>query len=229
MVVPVKLTVVIPTMNEADSIGRVIDEVKKHLKGVEYEILVVDTDSTDGTVEIAEEMGARVVNEPRRGYGRAYKTGFWEARGEHIATLDADCTYPPSIIPGFLQMVDSDQADFIIGDRLSNLSPEAMSLMHRIGNRILNVTARLLFRIRLKDSQSGMWVFRRGLLDSLNVVSDGMPFSEEIKVEAMTKGFRVMQIPIEYRPRTGEKKLQSWRDGWRNFRFLFSKRFGRAS
>lgn len=226
--VPVKLTVVIPTMNEADSIGKVIDDVQKHLSETEYEILVVDTDSTDGTVEIAEERGARVVNEPRRGYGRAYKTGFEKAKGDYVATLDADCTYPAGRIPDFVRILDSGEADFIIGDRLSNLSPEAMSLMHRIGNRILNVTMRLLFRVKVKDSQSGMWVFKRELLDSLNVVSDGMPFSEEIKIEAMTKGFRVKQIPIDYKPRTGEKKLQSWRDGWRNFKFLLSKKFGRA-
>ncbi len=226
--VPVKLTVVIPTMNEADSIGKVIDDVKKHLSETEYEVLVVDTDSTDGTVEIAEERGARVVNEPRRGYGRAYKTGFKNARGEYVATLDADCTYPAERIPDFVGILDSGEADFIIGDRLSNLSPEAMTLMHRIGNRILNVTMRLLFRVKVKDSQSGMWVFKRELLDSLNVTSDGMPFSEEIKIEAMTKGFRVKQIPIDYRPRTGQKKLQSWGDGWRNFKFLVSKRFGRA-
>ncbi|MCJ2563853.1 MAG: glycosyltransferase family 2 protein [Candidatus Thermoplasmatota archaeon] len=226
--VPVKLTVVIPTMNEAGSIGKVIDDVQKHLSETEYEILVVDTDSTDGTVKIAEERGARVVNEPRRGYGRAYKTGFKNAKGDYVATLDADCTYPAERIPDFVRILDSGEADFIIGDRLSNLSPEAMTLMHRIGNRILNVTMRLLFRVKVKDSQSGMWVFKRALLDSLNVTSDGMPFSEEIKIEAMTKGFRVKQIPIDYRPRTGEKKLQSWRDGWRNFKFLISKKFGRA-
>ncbi|MFQ6127868.1 MAG: glycosyltransferase family 2 protein, partial [Thermoplasmata archaeon] len=189
----------------------------------------VDTNSTDGTVEIARERGVRVVDEPRRGYGRAYKTGFKNARGEYIATLDADCTYPPDRIPEFLKILDSDEADFIIGDRLSNLYPGAMSLLHRVGNGILNITARLLFHIRLKDSQSGMWVFRRELLSSLKIVSDDMPFSEEIKIEAITKGFRVEQIPIEYGSRIGEKKLHSWGDGWRNFKFLFLKKFGGMS
>lgn len=229
LVVPVDLTVVIPTMNEADSIGRVIDDIRRHLGGRECEILVVDTNSTDGTVEIAKERGARVVEEPRRGYGRAYKTGFSEARGRFVATLDADCTYPADIIPEFLEILERDEADFIIGDRLSILSAEAMTLMHRVGNAILNITARILFRVRLKDSQSGMWVFKRDLLDSLTMVSNGMPFSEEIKIEAMTKGFRVKQIPIDYKPRTGQKKLQSWQDGWGNFKFLLSKRLGRAS
>jgi glycosyltransferase involved in cell wall biosynthesis len=215
-------------MNEADSIGKVIDDIEENLQGIEHEILVVDTDSSDGTVQIAEGRGARVVNEPRRGYGRAYKTGFENATSEYIATLDADCTYPAERIPGFVRMLDAGEADFVIGDRLTNLSSDAMTLMHRIGNRILNLTSRLLFRVKVKDSQSGMWVFRRELLTSLNLTSDGMPFSEEIKIEAMTKGLRVKQIPIEYRPRTGEKKLQSWRDGWRNFKFLFSKKFGKA-
>jgi glycosyltransferase involved in cell wall biosynthesis len=215
-------------MNEADSIGKVIDDIEGNLSGIEHEILVVDTSSTDGTVQIAEEKGARVVNEPRRGYGRAYKTGFKNATGEYVATLDADCTYPAERIPDFVRMLDSGETDFIIGDRLTNLSSDAMTLMHRIGNRILNAATRVLFRVKVKDSQSGMWVFRRELLASLNVTSDGMPFSEEIKIEALTKGLRVKQIPIDYRPRTGEKKLQSWRDGWRNLKFLFSKKFGKA-
>lgn len=224
---PVRLTVVIPTMNEADSIGQVIGEIGRHLSGLEgYEILVVDTNSTDGTVEIAEKLGARVVQEPQRGYGRAYKTGFKDAKGNYIATLDADCTYPPDRIPVFMEILESGRADFIIGDRLSELTPGAMSVLHRIGNGILNVTARLLFRVPLKDSQSGMWVFRRDLLDSLEVASDGMSFSEEIKIEAMTRGFRVEQIPIEYRPRVGEKKLQTFGDAWKNLKYLFLKRLG---
>lgn len=215
-------------MNEADSIGKVIDDIEENLSGIDHEILVVDTESKDGTIEIAQGKGARVVNEPRRGYGRAYKTGFEQAEGDYIATLDADCTYPPERIPEFVGILDSREVDFVIGDRLSNLQPGVMSLMHRIGNRILNLTSRILFRVKLKDSQSGMWVFRKDILASLSVTSDGMPFSEELKIEAITRGHHVKQVPIDYRPRTGEKKLQSWHDGWRNFRFLFSKRFGRS-
>ncbi|MGE4274946.1 MAG: glycosyltransferase family 2 protein, partial [Candidatus Methanomethylophilaceae archaeon] len=101
------LSVVIPTMNEEESIGTVIDELDRALNdsGVDYEVIVVDTDSHDRTREIAAEKGARVLPEPRRGYGRAYKTGFQSASGDFVATLDADCSYPAEAVPGLLQIL----------------------------------------------------------------------------------------------------------------------------
>ena len=219
------VSVVIPTRNEAGSIGRVIDEVHASLGGLAYEILVVDTESTDGTVDIARSKGARAVPEPRRGYGRAYKTGFAEARGRYVATLDADFTYPANRIPGFITLLEGG-ADFVCGDRLSTLKPGAMTGMHRIGNAILNLTFRLLFRYPIKDSQSGMWVFRRSILDRVVLLNDGMPFSEELKAEAIRAGFRFIEAPIDYRPRVGEKKIRSFSDAWANLKYLFRKRFG---
>src|SRR6267142_1322844 len=118
-----KVSVVIPTLNEGDSIGAVIDEIPK---GV-LEILVVDGNSKDGTQEIARGKGARVVVEPRKGYGRAYKTGFLEAKGEIIATLDGDLTYPASRIGEFAALLEREGPDFITCDRLSTLRKEAMS------------------------------------------------------------------------------------------------------
>ena len=215
----------IPTMNEEASIGLVIDEVRSALEGVmPYEVLVVDTDSRDRTREIAAGKGASVVQEPRRGYGRAYKSGFERATGDIIATLDADMTYPALEIPKLAAKLDSDGLDFITTDRFAGMAKGAMSAKHRLGNKVLSVSARVLFRVKVRDSQSGMWVFRKSILDRLTLESDGMAMSEEIKIEAFEK-VRAAEVPISYRVRVGEVKLQSWKDGIGNLRFLFKKRF----
>ena len=220
------VTVVIPTINEEAGIGKVIDSIPKD-PSLNIEVLVVDTDSTDRTKEIAIRKGARVINESRRGYGRAYKTGFDYAAGDIIVTLDADCTYPAEEIPRLVRLLRSEKLDFMTCDRYSKMEKGAMSMKHRFGNWILNAAMGVLFRTGLKDSQSGMWVFRREILEKLELTSDGMPMSEEIKIEAVRKGFRVKEVPIVYRTRKGEVKLRSWADGSKNLRFLFSKKFAK--
>jgi hypothetical protein len=219
-----KVTVIIPTMNEEKSIGMVIDEVRNALRDRPVEILVVDTDSKDRTREIAAQHGGTVIDEPRRGYGRAYKTGFLKASGEFIATLDADMTYPASEIPALLEMLETKGLDFITTNRFARMEKGAMSAKHRFGNWVLSATSRLLFRVKLKDSQSGMWVFRRSILPGLKLESDKMSLSEEIKIEAFRK-FKAAEVPIPYRVRVGDVKLNSWRDGLGNLKYLFQKRF----
>jgi len=223
--VPLKLSVVIPTLNEEDCIGQVMDELAEALSGkVEYEVLVVDGMSTDRTRDIARSKGAVVVEEPRRGYGRAYKTGFAHAQGDYIATLDGDCTYPAESILPLVEMLEREDLEFITTDRFGHMEEGAMSIMHKIGNLALSFTTRLLFGRIIRDSQSGMWVFRREALRKIRVEDDGMPFSEEIKIEAFRK-LRSKEVMIRYRRRVGEVKLSSWKDGWKNFRFLWKKRF----
>lgn len=221
-----EVSVIIPTMNEEGSIGAVIDEVREALVGWDVEILTVDTNSRDRTNEIAAAKGARVVPEPRRGYGRAYKTGLAAAAGEYILTLDADLTYPANRFPDFLTALEEERADFVAADRISRLSEDAMTGMHRLGNLLLNVAFRFLYRYPIRDSQSGMWAFRRSLLPRLRVVHNGMGFSEELKVEVLRHGFRYIEIPIDYRSRAGEKKIRSFRDATSNMVWLFRKRFG---
>ncbi len=224
---PPRVSIVIPTMNEEASVGRVLDEVAAAMRDQgPYEVLVVDTDSRDRTAEIARSKGARVVSEPRRGYGRAYKTGFAEARGSVIVTLDADLTYPADMIPEFVRLVEKEGADFVSGNRISGLSQEAMSGMHRLGNRMLTTAFRALYRFPILDSQSGMWAFRREVLGKVEVVHDGMPFSEELKGEVVRKGLRFQEVPIPYRPREGLKKIRSVRDATLNMVWLFRRRFG---
>ena len=225
---PPRLSIIIPTMNEEAGIGRTIELVHTALRpsGIDYEVLVVDTDSKDRTREIAASLGARVVDEPRRGYGRAYKTGFEQARGELISTLDADATYPAERIPELVRQLEAESLDFLTGNRFASLQKGAMSLKHRFGNWVLSTFLRLRFRLPIRDSQSGMWVFLRAALPRWELTADGMELSEEIKVEAFSKS-RAREVPIEYRPRVGEAKLQSFSDGWRNLRFLMKKRVRR--
>ncbi|MCX8173006.1 MAG: glycosyltransferase family 2 protein [Thermoplasmata archaeon] len=230
-----KVSVIIPTMNEEASIGGVIQTIKDAFAAanvsiftknpLDYEILIVDTNSKDRTRDIARERGAVVIDEPRRGYGRAYKTGFEKASGDIIATLDGDSTYPAEKIPEFVNLLLKEDLDFITCDRLSTLKPGVMSFKHRLGNKILTLTCNLLFGVKIKDSQSGMWIFRKEILKKLRVESDGMPFSEEIKVEAFRKCARCVEIPIEYRVRKGEVKLSSWKDGTKNLKYLFTMKF----
>lgn len=222
-----EISVIIPTMNEEESVGRVIDDVHKALKGWDHEVMIVDTNSKDRTREIALEKGAVVIEEPRRGYGRAYKTGFERAQGRIIATLDADCTYPAEDIPTLHKMLIDQDLEFITTNRFGMLQEGAMSTKHRLGNFALTFTTNLFFHVKIKDSQSGMWVFRKDILDRLVLSDDGMPMSEEIKIEAFRKA-RSIEIPITYRCRVGEVKLSSWKDGWKNMKFLFKKRFRSA-
>ncbi len=219
------VSVIIPTMNEEKSVGLVIEEVRNAFAGRrEAEILVVDTNSKDRTTEIAASLGATVLDEPRRGYGRAYRTGFENAKGDFIATLDADMTYPATDLPGLVDMLDSEGLDFITTDRFARMEKGAMRTKHRVGNWVLSTAMRLLFRVRVRDSQSGMWIFRRSVLDVVELESLEMAMSEEIKIEAFRK-VRAKEVPITYRVRIGEVKLNSWRDGLGNLKFLFRKRF----
>ncbi len=217
-----KVTLVIPTLNEEKSIGGTIDSVPE---GTFDEILIVDGMSKDETVSIAESKGARVVLEARRGYGRAYKTGFANAEGDIICTMDGDMTYPGESFPELLKMLDDEELDFITCDRISKLDPKAMSFSHKLGNWILTTTLNVLFRMKIKDSQTGMWVFRKKVLDKIRLESDGMPLSEEIKIEAYKKGFKFKEVKVDYRIRVGDVKLNTWGDGFKNLRFLFKKRF----
>jgi glycosyltransferase involved in cell wall biosynthesis len=220
-----KVTVIIPTLNEEESIGATLDEIPRDFCD-ELEIMIVDGRSTDKTVKIAESKGARVVMEPRKGYGRAYKTGFREADGDIIATLDGDTTYPAKDIPKFVKMLDDKKLDFITCDRLSTLDKDVMSGKHKLGNWVLLKTMNVLFNMHLKDSQTGMWVFRRKILKKINLTSDGMALSEEIKIECFkNKSIKALEVPIKYRIRIGEVKIESWGDGFANWKFLFAKRF----
>jgi len=226
-----KISIVIPALNEERGIGKTIEAVnknyfKKHKWNLE--IIIVDGDSKDKTREIASKKGARVILEKRKGYGRAYKTGLANATGDIIVTGDADATYPFNTIHEYIQMLINEHLDFITTDRFAALKHGSMSLKHRFGNLTLAWTLRTLFLINIRDSQSGMWIIKRDALSKiqpLETFNDGMPFSEEIKIEMFTnKHIEAKEIPSTLSAREGQVKLESFKDGIKNLKFLFKKR-----
>jgi len=216
------ISVVIPCYNEEDGVREVIGRMPEAVD----EIVVVDNNCTDATAQVALSLGARVVPEPTPGYGAAYKAGLRAATSDVIVTLDGDGTYPPEEIPRLVDMLVDRGWDFLSTNRFPLSDATAMHLSNRLGNWVLTVAAAALFLRPIRDSQSGMWVFRRPILDRLRLTSNGMAFSEEIKLEALARGCRFGEAHIRYGARIGEVKLQKWRDGWDNLSFLVRKRFG---
>ncbi len=222
-----KLSIVIPALNEEQGIGPVLKEIpikKLSKRGYDVEILVIDNGSTDRTPHIARSHGATVIVQPIRGYGNAYKAGFANATGDIIATGDADLSYPFDTLPEIIQKIHDDELDFITTNRLPSISRDNMTYSHRFGNYLLTFMTKTLFGLPHKDSQSGMWIFKRSIWDHLDVRSSGMPFSQELKIEAYTKGYRTAEVPITYRARAGEVKLNTFRDGVGNTVHLIYKR-----
>jgi glycosyltransferase involved in cell wall biosynthesis len=216
------ISIVIPTLNEAEGIRITINNIPmENLKkmGAEVEVIVVDGGSIDGTDKIAKELGAHVIYEPRRGYGRAYKTGFREAKGDIIVALDGDATYPSEVLPQLIDLLIRGNLDMITTRRV----PEhgAMSRVNAFGNYVLSILIRLLLRVNFKDSQSGMWIIRRNALKDIIPRCDGMEFSEEIKIKAYLCGKRIYEVQIPYRKRAGKPKLKNFRDGLRNLLYIF--------
>ena len=190
------------------------------------EVIVVDNGSTDKTSEVASAYGARVIREDVRGYGRSYKTGFASAKGDIIITLDGDHSYPPDAISYLLEAFLHLDVDFLNASRFPVRDPRAMSFKHKFGNLVLSLAMSILYFRWVRDTQSGMWVFRRSILKNMKLVSDGMAFSEEVKIEALKSNrVRFAEMPILYTSRLGEVKLNPWRDGFYNLWFILRKRF----
>ncbi len=215
---------IIPCLNEEEAIGKVLEQTPPYVD----EVIVVDNNSSDKTAEVARAHGAKVVQEDLRGYGRAYKKGFRLATGDIIVTLDGDHSYPVDAISYLLEAYDHLGVNFVSASRFPQLDSAAMDFKHWMGNKVLSLVMSVLFLRRVRDSQSGMWVFKRKVLENMKLESDGMPFSEEIKTEAiLNKEIGFLEIPILYSSRIGRKKLRPWQDGWANLVFLFKKRFCR--
>jgi len=225
-----QVSIVIPALHEREGIEKTIAAVPRSelaAMGYSVQVLVVNGDSKDGTGELAQRAGAEVIDEPRRGYGRAFKTGFARATGDIIATADADGTYPVEDIPALVRTLESEDLEFITTDRLAFLAKDVMSRRNRVGNAILTSATMLLFQLKLKDCQSGMWVFRRNILDRL-VLKSNTPLSQEIKIEACHFArCRWKEVPIKYRPRLGRAKCGGWKVGFTNFCDLIRKRAAR--
>lgn len=218
------ITVIIPCLNEEQGIEKVLRAMPEFVD----EKIVVDNASTDRTSDVAAALGAKVIREGVRGYGRAYKRGFACATGDLIITLDGDHSYPVDALSYLIEAFLHLDVDFLNASRFPVRDSAAMSFKHKVGNLILSIAMSVLFFRWVRDSQSGMWVFRRSILKEMKLESDSMAFSEEIKIEVLrNRRLRFGEISILYSARLGEKKLNPWRDGAQNMWFLAKKRFFR--
>jgi glycosyltransferase involved in cell wall biosynthesis len=216
------VSVVIPCLNEAENIESCVTAALEAIvrMGVQGEVVVADNNSEDDSARLAEQAGARVVVEHRRGYGSAYLAGFEASRGRYIVMADADLTYDFDEIPRFVAALE-DGAEMVIGDRMDNIQPGAMPWLHQyIGNPILTGLLNLFFRTGISDAHCGMRALRRDVLPRLDLRTTGMEFASEMVIRASKEKLRIAEFPIEYHPRGGESKLSSFRDGWRHLRFL---------
>jgi glycosyltransferase involved in cell wall biosynthesis len=216
------VSVVIPCLNEEENIEECVRRARAAMDeaGIAGEVVVADNASEDRSAELAAAAGARVVSEPRRGYGSAYLAGFAAARGRYIVMGDADLTYDFHEIPRFVEQLDAG-AELVMGDRMDNIHPGAMPWLHRyVGNPILTGILNLFFRTGVSDAHCGMRALRRDILPRLDLRTTGMEFASEMVIRASKEKLDIREFPIEYHPRGGESKLSSFRDGWRHLRFL---------
>lgn len=215
-----KISVIIPCYNEADSIGKVLKRLPDNV-----EAIVIDNNSTDDTAKIARQFGVKVYQETTQGYGAAIKHGLKKAQGDILVVLDGDGQYPVEAIPDLVSALEQEKLDFISAARFPLQDKTAMPFIRRFGNWCFNLAVRVICGLKLKDSQSGMWVFRRSVLDKISPQHNNMPFSEEIKIlAAKNKDIAFAEKPIPYAARTGNSKLVPWKHGWMNLKFLFQLR-----
>ena len=220
-----RITVIIPCLNEEQG----IEQVLRSMPAFVDEVIVVDNASTDRTSDVAAALGARVIREEVRGYGRSYKRGFTYATGDLIVTLDGDHSYPVDALSYLLEAFLHLDVDFLNASRFPVRDARAMSFKHKFGNLVLSLATSILYFRWVRDSQSGMWVFRRSILKNMTLESNGMAFSQEIKIEALKSSqVRFGEISIMYSSRLGEIKLNPWKDGFYNLYFLVKKRFSRS-
>jgi Glycosyl transferase family 2 len=222
-----ELSIVLPCLNEAETLAACITKVQKSLAdlGVTGEIVVADNGSTDGSQEIAISHGARVLPVEVRGYGSALRAGIGAATGQYVIMADADDSYALDDLGPYLYALRGG-ADLVMGNRFAGgIEAGAMPALHRyLGNPVLSFVGRLLFRIRIRDFHCGMRGFRRDKMISLNLATIGMEYASEMVVRAALSGLRITEVPTTLRPdgRTRAPHLRTWRDGWRHLRFLLA-------
>ncbi|HEY8776036.1 MAG TPA: glycosyltransferase family 2 protein [Gaiellaceae bacterium] len=216
-----RVSVVIPCLDEAETIAECVTSARTVLDegGLAGEVIVVDNGSTDGSGNLARAAGALVVEEPRRGYGSAYLAGLAVAQGDYIVMVDADLTYDFREIPRFVRELE-DGAQLVVGDRMSNIAPGAMTLVSRLGNPLLSGFLNVLHQTNIRDVHCGMRALRREVLPALNLRTVGMEFASEMVIRATRERLDVREIPIELHPRVGSSKLSPFRDGWRHLRVI---------
>jgi glycosyltransferase involved in cell wall biosynthesis len=222
---PVDVSVVIPCLNEANSIGICVGKALDAFRsaGLRGEVVVADNGSTDGSIAIAEKLGARVINVPARGYGSALRAGIAAARGQFIVMGDADDSYDFAEVPRFAEMWRKGY-DVVMGNRFrGEIKRGAMPWHHKyIGNPGLSRLLNLFFHAGIGDSHCGMRGFTRAIYDQMDLRSTGMEFASEFVIKAAQLRAKITEIPITLWPdkRGRPPHLRSFRDGWRHLRFM---------
>ena len=223
----VEVTFVIPCLNEAESLGSVLSEIGRYYKGagLQYEIVVADNGSIDGSQQIALAGGAVAVDVAQRGYGAALQGGIKAANGDLIVMGDADGSYRFEDAAPMIELLRAG-ADLVMGDRFrGGIAPGAMPWLHRyVGNPVLSALGRVLFRVPVGDFHCGLRAFRRDRVEALGLKSSGMEFASEMVVMAQRGGLVIDEVPVRLMPdlRTRPPHLRTWTDGWRHLRFLLA-------
>ena len=219
------VSVVMPCLDEAETVGRCVRRAHAAMDeaGLSGEVIVADNGSTDGSGEIAEKAGARVVPVDGRGYGLALRGGFAAARGAYVVMGDADDSYDFAEVPAFVRKLDEGY-DLVMGSRIrGRIEPGAMPFLHRwLGNPVLSFLGRLFFGSPVSDFHCGLRAFRREVFERIDLRTTGMEFASEMVVKAALFRLRIGEIPVTLRPdgRSRRPHLRTWHDGWRNLRFL---------
>jgi hypothetical protein len=227
-----ELSIVMPCLNEAETVGRCVGKAMAFLarEGIAGEVVVADNGSTDGSQEIAQRCGARVVAVPEKGYGNALRGGIAAARGRFVVMGDADDSYDFSSLGPFVERL-REGCDLVMGNRfLGGIAPGAMPFLHRyLGNPVLSAIGRVLFRSPSRDFHCGLRGVSRAAYDRMDLHTSGMEFASEMVVKASLLGMKVVEVPTTLSPdgRSRPPHLRSWSDGWRHLRFLllFSPRW----
>ena len=227
-----ELTILMPCLNEAATVASCVAKARGFLEraGIDGEVLIADNGSDDGSRELAQRAGARVVEVAARGYGAALAGGIAAARGRYVIIGDADDSYDFSRLEGFVAKL-REGYPLVMGNRFrGGIRPGAMPLLHRyLGNPVLSFVGRLLFHNRIGDFHCGLRGFDREAVRSLRLSTTGMEFASELVVKASLAGWRIAEVPTTLSPdgRGRPPHLRTWRDGWRHLRFLllFSPRW----
>jgi glycosyltransferase involved in cell wall biosynthesis len=228
----VEVSIVMPCLNEAETLAKCIRHAQSAIAngGLAAEIIVADNGSTDGSHEIARELGARVVDVPRKGYGSALIGGIDAAQGQFVVMGDADDSYDFEAIGPLIDKL-REGYDLVVGNRfMGGIEPGAMPWSHRwVGNPILTFISRVFFHAPVGDTHCGLRAFKKEAYDKMRLRATGMEFASEMVIKASLKGMSITEVAVKLRPdgRTRAPHLRTWRDGWRHLRFmlLFSPRW----
>src|SRR5258706_1616175 len=228
----VEVSIVMPCLNEAETLAKCIRHAQRAIAkgGLAAEIIVADNGSTDGSQKIATDLGAKVVDVPRKGYGSALIGGIDAAQGRLVVMGDADDSYDFEAIGPLIDKLREGH-DLVVGNRFTGgIEPGAMPWSHRwIGNPVLTFISRVFFHAPVGDTHCGLRAFRKDAYEKMRLRATGMEFASEMVIKASLKGMRITEVAVKLRPdgRTRAPHLRTWRDGWRHLRFmlLFSPRW----